>query len=173
MFLHLWRNVFTTSLFHLHGDKHIPGHLNGKVRGVSESGPHARVLASNSRQSQSLGGQLAKRTEKTLCRQPMTAEGAVKGDCFFCLFSSPFLPPSVPLLLSNSVCQLGVHSKTLLEYLMRITRLGAVGFLLLCVSACISACMCGYVCVCVCPLFVEQKCPSVSPDRHLAVSHRP
>lgn len=66
---------------------------------------------------------------------------------FLCLFSSPFLPPSVPLLLSNSVCQLGVHSKTLSEYAMRITRLEAVGFLELCVPVCVYVCMC--VCVCV------------------------
>lgn len=35
--------------------------------------------------------------------------------------------------------------------------------------------VCGAVCVpvCVCFLPVEQKCPSVSLDRHLAVSHWP
>lgn len=58
---------------------------------------------------------------------------------------------------------------------MRITRLEAVGFLGLCVSVCIYVCMCGRVCVCVrvSHLFVEQKCPSVSLDRRLAVSHWP
>lgn len=54
---------------------------------------------------------------------------------------------------------------------MRITRLEAVGFLGLCVSVFIYVCMHHYVCVS--HLFVEQKCPSVSLDRHLAVSHWP
>ena len=51
---------------------------------------------------------------------------------------------------------------------MRINALEAVGFLELCVwvSVCIYACMH----VCVSHLFVEQKCPSVSSDRHLAMS---
>lgn len=88
--------------------------------------------------------------------------------CFFVCFPLPFLPPSVPLLLSNSVCQLGVHSKTPTEYAMRITGLEAVGF-----EEGVCAPVCGYVCMCVSHLFVEQKCPSVSPDRHLAVSHWP
>lgn len=105
------------------------------------------------------------------------AGGAEKGEGFFlCVcFPLPFLPPSVPLLLSNFVCQLGVHSKTPSEYPMRITRLEAVGFLGLCVSVCVYVCMHGRVCVyvCVSHLFVEQKCPSVSLDRHLAGSHWP
>lgn len=57
---------------------------------------------------------------------------------------------------------------------MRITGLGAVGFLGVCVRVCLSVYV--YVCmeaVCVSHLFVEQKCPSVSPDRHLAMSHWP
>ena len=62
---------------------------------------------------------------------------------------------------------------------MRITRLEAVGFLGLCVCVCVCLCafmyVCVVVCVCVCVshLFVEQKCPSVSLDRRLAVSHWP
>lgn len=102
--------------------------------------------------------------------------GSGEGGRFFLLyFPLAFLPPSVPLLLSNFVCQLGVHSKTLSEYPMRITRLEAVGFQGLYVPMCVSVCVCGHVCVCVCVshLFVEQKCPSVSLDRHLAVSHWP
>lgn len=103
----------------------------------------------------------------------MTAGGAEKGEGFFFVcFPLPFLPPSVPLLLSNFVCQLGVHSKTPSEYPMRITRLEAVGFLGLCVP-CVRLCMYAWPCVCVSHLFVEQKCPSVSLDRHLAVSHWP
>lgn len=57
---------------------------------------------------------------------------------------------------------------------MRITGLRAVGFLGVCVRVCLSVYV--YVCmeaVCVSHLFVEQKCPSVSPDRHLAMSHWP
>lgn len=77
-------------------------HLNGRwVTNVQGGfyGPegYARVLGKNSRQSQSLGGQLAKRKEKTLCHEPMTSEW-VLGEVFFL---SPF---SLSLSLSHCLC---------------------------------------------------------------------
>lgn len=63
---------------------------------------------------------------------------------------------------------------------MRITGLEAVGFSSGLVRARLHLCMYGRcVCVrvcgraCVSHLFVEQKCPSVFLDRHLAMSHWP
>lgn len=101
---------------------------------------------------------------------PSTNDGGERreGEVFFvCVF----LPPSVPPLLSNFVCQLGVCSRTPAEYPMRITRLEAVGFPGLCVSVCVYVML--WPCECESHLFVEQKCPSVSLDRHLAVPHWP
>lgn len=47
---------------------------------------------------------------------PSTNDSLVELKRGKCFFSLPFLPPPVRLLLSNSVCQLGVHSETPPEY---------------------------------------------------------
>lgn len=94
---------------------------------------------------------------------------------FFLMFSSLF-PPSLPAFLFFSLTlstwcprqnSVGIPNE---DY-----KSGSNGFLELCVRVCVCVCLCMYVwlcvCVCVSHLFVEQKCPSVSQDRHLAVSH--
>lgn len=92
---------------------------------------------------------------------------------FFLMFSSPF-PPSLPAFLFFSLTlstwcprqnSVGIPNE---DY-----KSGSNGFLELCVRVCLCVFMhvCVAMCVCVSHLFVEQKCPSVSQDRHLAVSH--
>lgn len=102
--------------------------------------------------------------------------GSREGGRFLCV--SVFLSlSSLPLsFFFNSVCQLGVHSKNPVRIRNEDYETGSSGISgVVCVWLCafMYICMCGSVSVCVCHLFVEQKCPSVSLDRHLAVSHWP
>lgn len=105
---------------------------------IARGWERACVLAENWCQSQCLGGQLAKSTEKTLCHLPMTAGKAVMGIFFLSDCPLPFHPSSVPLSLCRSTWCPQQNS-------VRIPNeesLEAVRFLDLCLCA-------HYVCMCV------------------------
>lgn len=102
--------------------------------------------------------------------------GEVGGGSFLSVFLSLYVQPSV---LSCSQT-LSVNLVSTAKNPVRITNEDywtesrGFPFVCACMSACVYVCM-DAVCVraCVCHLFVEQKCPSVSSDRHLAMSHWP
>lgn len=104
------------------------------------------------------GWPISKKHRKDLVPSTNDGRESSDGDFFFCLIAPS--PSTLPLFLSHSVGQLGVHSKTLSEYLMRRAQKQSDFQTCACVRT---------MCVCVCPLFVEQNCPHVSLDRHRAV----
>ena len=153
-----------------HHQHHNSIHLNGKVSGEWPGGVpgsrETRTCFGVELTPESMPGwPISKKERKDPV--PSTNDGWERGEggeggSFFVCFPLPFLPPSVSLLLSNSVCQLGVHSKTPSEYPMRITRLEAVGFLELCMCVCVCVSVCVYVCTCGCACVCVCACVGVS-----------